>query len=1087
MQINLSKLALNGRTYEEFLQQLSEWHEQVNQLARAHNADLINQIRFYTHAPLELLPAANRAEQISRYREIIGFDTVTQELGRQAPAPTAMSSHWTAFKDRLKARLDSGRIDRLESVRAHLSMYESAEGAYGRFLLDPTETNVPVLTQIYRDMNVQFNEYISPVGSGYSGAAEFASESKYLTFGQRSIRRFSEEALLNPLAQVGHSFPLQSGKSFTIFDIETAGLMKGQIREVAYSTGIVGSQTGGAVESILSRPPAFRKGRIGYQDANTGEWLSRTLEEHVQATGGQQYANFLNMDTDNVIDKFTEDIEPFLQKLESSDYIVGHNIANFDIHQIFHQISKSSKYNNLNTTYKERIDKLFNDIISNNKIVDTLDLVKSNTDLEGVDVANEFVRRGELKPFSVENLLLETNLIDYLKEHPNESQAEVIQRLKNTAGLHEGEVDVAITRAIFENHKLRKASISDQSFRNWVVSSKAIVPSTKVGGVSEVSDLSLGKMLRANANVGLDESTLNDPQAIQQIKDIRSRLSNGLIDEKQAAAEARNILSTQSINPFNMNMVEQEILETRNLSVGAGNTLTQSNLIEGLGEFRRFSYDQRATVGRRIKNRLYTSMGYSGGSNVPQDWNAFQGAMGDLGMPWAGLSHEERKLGSAVATATSDLVQNSASAPFASDLLMSHFSAFDPDKIQYYPGKFESGRFTMSTRTLESEGILSQGAALRPSIVRESLKRDAVSVNLLVDLNKQQAENLSSRLVGLVQGGNDLEISRFVLGKNTDTELMEHMINENMISALELDESGKLVPTSQPAMVKSFDRKTQQISAHFKDNFSELKGELEDINQRHIAGMITDSEKDSEIQAIKARLATQLEQGVAVAQASPEHSKTIIQSIADMTSHDAADITDKSMTGIGFHYADTMEGRGIVRTAGVTATIGRDLEGGAAIGFGQIGSQVERTLEASSLIERLDPSLRAMAGGRAAAKTRVSADAATRAFEIMERYGPAAKRGAAGLVTGAVALALYKRHKRNKQFDESFEQMPTERGSNYSIDDQLEIKKQMGINKYYQKYDPLSTANTVQQLNDARIGHTNMSYNRNNALYGGIL
>jgi len=133
------------------------------------------------------------------------------------------------------------------------------------------------------------------------------------------------------------------------------------------------------------------------------------------------------------------------------------------------------------------------------------------------------------------------------------------------------------------------------------------------------------------------------------------------------------------------------------------------------------------------------------------------------------------------------------------------------------------------------------------------------------------------------------------------------------------------------------------------------------------------------------------------------------------------------------------------------------------------------------LAERLDqsPDL----GKRVTKKISSSVDGSDyyKAVEIYQKYK---KPGIIGLGIAGVAAAgyyAYRRSQENDLYDETLEQQPYEdRLNKYSLGESFDLSNGSRLN-------PMSTTSTVNDLNNRRINHTNMSNSKNDHLFSGAL
>lgn len=1046
-------VALKGRSYDEFVDSILEWQQQVFQMVTTSRPDLADEVRFYGHVPLELLPVRDRMMMMGKYRDLIGFDDLLEAYGTNK-ASALNDPNLDRFLSKIGQKLGSSKKTRIENMLSGMMRYSDGESAFGRLSISGDYSSTPLVERIYRNINVQLRDYFSQAFSGFEGPMQQATASRFLGFGAKSIGIISQYDKAAPVFDPS----MLSGKKFTIFDLETAGLDAGQIRELSYAT------EAGAQETIRLRPRQFRRGRIGYQDPVTGEFLSRSLEDEVASQlPASHAAKYLSAPSDGLGDNFLDGIQPFLERIQNSDYIIGQNISKFDVENLFVSIARTSRYKN-DTQYKQYIDDIYDDIIKNNKIVDTLDLVRSNGSLQKLQVAQEFVDRGELKPFSIENLLLETDLIDYLKDpsNPARSGVDVFRDLVTRGGLHTAEVDVAVTKALLYHHgDLKAVSLQDIGLRRQISSSAALLPITNVSGLSQISDVVLRKAIEAG----------QDPA--NQIIQNASANSQAMIDEfrqgKISLSQLRQELSQDTGIRYKMNMIEQSIMEQRDLSsgimIGSPTQIGKETTIGAFGDFDRLTKRGTTDLRRSLRKKSYLDM-YRYGEDVSDaDYAAYQTSMQAKQMPFAGLSYEERRIGSAMADITSSAAgQNK---PFMADLMMSHFKGFNPLEMKYVTAGTE--RVTVASSFLSTQGLLNKGDVLGFGIVRPSMSSDQTRINLVKKLNTNEADQLSRAMFDLASDkSSNIDIIRHMNGLGmsmSDEDVVKYFQDIGQLDESVLDE--KMAEVSN------------QFRANIKKTIDIEKSKI--INQRILDGLspLDDAALNDEVVANISSLMQQ--DGVAIAQISDDaQARQFVELFAQASGQRFEDVADRNMLEIGTAFVDSEPGR--VRTAGAFATRGlTDADGKSIISQVDLVLGHQNNLDNMSVIERVRASsLGAAAGAQAS-------DVADRVGASITKNLPLIKRGLLATAGVGAALTIYNKKRNQDIYDETMQQMPMERGTGYSVYDQLEVKKQLGINKYYQTYDPLSTAYTVDQLDRNKIGHTNMGPQRHNNLYGGVL
>jgi hypothetical protein len=98
------------------------------------------------------------------------------------------------------------------------------------------------------------------------------------------------------------------------------------------------------------------------------------------------------------------------------------------------------------------------------------------------------------------------------------------------------------------------------------------------------------------------------------------------------------------------------------------------------------------------------------------------------------------------------------------------------------------------------------------------------------------------------------------------------------------------------------------------------------------------------------------------------------------------------------------------------------------------------------------------------------------------------KMAKAAGVAGIAALGIFaaRKHRENQQLNEPLQQMPYEVGTNYALNSEIILRMANGATgaKYV---NPLATAPLTGNLYDNRIGHSSMAFDKNSALFGGVI
>jgi hypothetical protein len=933
---------------ETLTRNLKEWEADVMAALKARHPDIEDSLKFMTTIPLEKLPVKIQAQFMARYRKIIGLDYVLNALGEQniGSIPGYLQS-----LEHLEGRgITGGTGDKIARIWDALRPMKNmaSENAYARFPFAPYRGGM--INRIYANMNLQFRDRIVQGTSGVPLPRETpGGPSNYFTVGRSSI------ATVDSLDRTTTGVPSLAGKNVTVFDIETAGLVRNQIREIAYQTfrpDASGKLGTGVANRIGLRPSQFARG-VMYEGGKTLD-----LEQFMHSKFGINVSGMRANSGDDFIDA----VMPFLQTVERSDYLVGHNIAGFDIEQIFVGLSGTKRYKN-KEEFRTYVDNMHKKMRSST--IDTLELVRNSPHLQDLKLAAQLGPEGTV--YSISNLLLKTNLTTLMGIEELAGQMGYDAATGAfTKGLHHGDVDAMVTSAILNNiDKLRVKSsmrsgykgqkqVLAQAIEKQIVSSAALTPTTNI---------------RDRANI------------LPAIRDYWDRFGTGDL----------------KVTPL-----QQAIYAQRDLGFGVRPDLTDAELNPQAMSTRVRMFERYKGLGlEKMRERLAANF-----------------------VPFAGLSIEERSIGTALARATAHTTKvGTATASLAADTMISGFEAFDPNTIQY--GTF-SGRATIPARILQDAGLLTSEAdrpsLLRMSAVDTSIYNDKRAINLVFGFESQeQIQQLTNRMQALVKDPKAF-YAAMGMGDATD-EAMYHRFRKA-------------------------------------------------IQETDLVKNLTESG---------------LEKGVSIAQiyTDQEKVKDIFDILGDFTIRDVDKLRDEDTFKIALPFMDIDES-GIVRTAG--AVMPEFLTDEDMSFIGQSVKQAKRVREEGFMN---------MMGNREA---RVFASILDRNYgektmditqKAMSTYVTSVRPNLGKFTVGALgagaALLLYNRKREQDRYDVTIRQMPATDTNRYAIAEQLQARIDTGYDGYRQQIDPLATASVMSNLHATRIGHTNMGWDRNTNLYGGVL
>lgn len=956
-----------NRSSNAILSELMDWQTEVlSKITSKLSPTEAKKVTMSGSLPIHMLPFDEQVNAMKRFRSIIGFDTVLNSL----------SSSTRSFDDRIN--------DIFAGMRTITPRGESSP-----FLRFPNQSSGNrVLDYIYQSLNVNFDEKVRHVRSGLKNLSN-STPASHFGIGVNSIPMITPDLL-------GMSSSLRTGASYMAFDIETAGLLGNQIREVAYGMGTVGSRGHTITETgqTLFRPRLFARGTRGMRDPVTGRVGSLGLEDFMQGKYGLKLAD---LPTEKLGADFAERMTPFLNRILEVDHVIGHNIIGFDIPQIFQSLVGTDAYKR-DASFAKLVDDAYSSIKS--KTVDTLILARQAPNLSGLQTAGELLGTDSKSIYSIENLLLETDLAERIG----------IRRLRAAMagkGLHFGDVDTMVTMGLVEHlndlqvKRLGGTQATD-SIRRQIISSAAVTPTTKIRDVNEISDVVLKHLIKVDN--GIDSS-----KASRNLRNLLKKAAGGDEAAAEAAFEKIRQGKARRLN-YNISPVEHQAIETRNLSMGLGRSVSSDNLVFGNNLF------DQAVYGRSGEGVPY-SAGVAGQARLSADEFAqLQGRLAKRGMPWAGASLEERSLGTSLSHVTSSLLPQNGIKSLISDTMISTFKGFDPHTIQFTTA---SGRPTLPAYLLDQAGVLrsDNGTMLRLSQVERTFGNPDTSFNLVYQFrNGDERENLAKYVEDLI--GKDDDVIVAALGYNSTS----------------VEEEAQIVSRFRKAVTE--------------DN---LPGVIRGLD---------------------------LQQGVTIAQLTGDEANNALGVLTNF--HGMPSLRDDRIIPVGLPYMgvhdNTVQTTGALLTSHLSQEeldlIPRQVEQAKAgyRAYIELGKSGDKSMLARQVINISD-----------------SKEAAIR--KVYEGYQTVRKhvgKGILGLVGAAALFEGFKKYRENRQYNVVMDQMPAREG-HYAVADILQAQIASGIDKSYQRYDPLSTAFTVRELDANKINHTNMSWDKNNSLYGGVL
>lgn len=707
----------NGGNGNKSVSELLQWQNDVFDRILQLNPKLTPSIRDSQRIPLRYLPIGEQIDQMKEYRRITGLNDYLLGLST-IQAPGDVPSQLIESLGESRARDVFNISHQLNTIKGF-----DSDAPYFKTGISYSPGQDP-LRAIYSSMNLNFDTEVRDVRSGVRDSDLARNAASHFGIGVNSIRTVSPDYF-------NMSPNLRPGASFMSFDIETAGLMKGQIREVGYKTGSIlqnGALGQGTSNQLLFSPLAGKRGTVG-----------RKVGDRYNPMGLSEFLD--SSATTPISDDFARSMVPFLESMKQSDYIVGHNISSFDLPQVFDQLTSTSAYRasgqHIIPGFRDLVDSAFHGIDA--KIIDTLTLAQRSPNLSNIAVHRSLLALGDARPYSISNLLLQTDLGEQI------GHAKLKELLKS--GLHNASIDDIVTGSLLQHMgSLKLKPMTDAGMVNSILSSAAITPITNASVHSDISDRALRHLI-SNVNNGI--------YVPDEAKDFKDLIAKAQAGDREAAREAFKAIRSGTVNglSFKINPIQQQVFETRNLGLGV-KANSNLNFDPSSYIFRTNLYDQMAYNGIKGRRSYQDVILGQRGDISTDEFSAFQRQMAGMNMPFAGLSLEERRFGTSLAHLTGGINPNVASvSSLLSDTMISNFNMFEPGSVQYLT---KSGRSSLPVSLLNETGDLKIGDLLEMSSVDRTIYGGKSGVNLVYKFDSSEAaDTFATKLERLTGAGHN--------------------------------------------------------------------------------------------------------------------------------------------------------------------------------------------------------------------------------------------------------------------------------------------------------------------------------------------
>lgn len=877
-----------------------------------------------------------------------------------------------------------------------------------KFLVDPSKVrgkDASVLETIYNRLFVQ----VDPLAK--------ADDPARFTFGGNILRAdYLEELVKNNrhIAPGSTSAAGFTGRNVVVFDTETAGILEESgVRQVSASKMAFdpGSGTFSAPEKIFDRH--FKTSRMSMgMVAHEGKAETNMLA-HFQKRGWD-YANKVAFEGSD----FVGALRPFLEQLRDADHVVGHNVQ-FDINQIFVGLQNTGAYKEDTDGFKSFLDDVMGNTLVDGKVKDTLEM--SRAYLPHLKPAEEILATGKASSHSIENLLLQTNLAELIRNDVGSDDGFKKVFGMGSKSLHSSDIDTSVTGYLLKfigsgqlaEGQLDKIDPLYSTLRRSVLSSWAPTPVSNIADIGSI-DKRMFSALIGEANLDPDNAYLSAA---------RNHLGRGHVDRMIAGGgdelyDAMADLHSKIEVPLSLkvNPLEQEMYLTRKTVDNIAEKVTDADLVSSIGNWRQFAGQGQPHSGMLNK---FSTLFKKGVRPSDESFLELQQKLATHGVPFSGLSMPERWFTGAMAMAVpSDTGGEVYNAMSGAEQKVAHLG--------------------------EDLGVSRFGKA-KHAYVSESKRNITLPMDII-----EQAEEAGILAKTSISGGDDVAMLGYSAyksdagGKRVALNYMLEGSEEEKVTQAE--KLGRWIEE------KMADPSSMVGDIDFKSFFRTNSVAVEDVQEALLRAPKTGIQigsLDGRAGTVAYDMVESFQQGI---------------------------LTDRGKINMraGYLAAGNGQSEDVIRTGAWHLDRFGDKTWGDFYkrDLGVLSSRVGALEETVAGNSRLANEMLFIASGS-------DRSLVTKAVEGYEKFRGAAPKAAAVAAIAGIGLMAYKHHKANEVYDQTLEAQPQESGSKpgYITDDML--------NYGQNNMDPLATAGTIRELRDRRTGHSKMGPNKYSDLYGG--
>lgn len=361
---------------------------------------------------------------------------------------------------------------------------------------------------------------------------------------------------------------------------------------------------------------------------------------------------------------FIKGIYPMLKEMQGADIIAGQNVR-FDISQVIQNAMRTAAYQSGTFEYGgENVKALIDDIWDNKisvpgKVLDTRELLSNyyRFDEKGLSVAPELLLRGEKRPKSLENVVLSSNIVDLMERDGVDVEQFFLSGTKQHSAafdnrltgfllkyMIEGSLDVSDSGGLGLGDD---ASAVSRRIRYKTLSSYAYTPVSNIGDVTDIDPKLFARMVEGGeVRVGIMGQA--DSYGLNDIGETFGKSADEIY--AMMADDTNDLFMVGKVTPMEQGIWASRKISSNILQNAGAPTATVDQVLTRSNIWQYLSGMAQPGVGKMLSGT--SKLLKQGGMLTDAEFQTVQSAWAKVGMPFAGISREERILTGAIGHAS---------------------------------------------------------------------------------------------------------------------------------------------------------------------------------------------------------------------------------------------------------------------------------------------------------------------------------------------------------------------------------------------------------------------------------------------------